>query len=151
MIKNWQTFNEQHEDDGYARLTQADIEDIEELASEGMDADSITTEMNHKDYITTSAVQTVINNYQLHNESNNTDISFAISKITDSFSKEKVAEMLKAEKLEWFDSEEEYNNKNNGEAEDVIIDFIISDFEGTHEKVSNKSELEEAIKKEYSI
>ena len=151
MIKNWHTFNEQHEDDGYSRLTQADIEDIEELASEGMDANSIAIEMNHKDYITTSAVQTVINNYQLHNESNNTDISFAISKITDSFTKEKVAEMLKKEKLEWFDTEEAYNNKNNGEAEDVIIDFIISDFEGTHEKVSDKSELEKAIKKEYSI
>jgi len=151
MIKDWYKFNEQYEDDGYAQLTQADIEDIEELAAEGMGADSIAIEMNHKDYISTSAVQTVINNYQLHNESNNEDISFAISKITDSFSKEKVAELLKKEKLEWFDSEEAYNNKNNGEAEDVIIDFIISDFEGTHEKVSDKSELEEAIKKEYSL
>lgn len=151
MINNWEKFNERFEDDGYSRLTQADIEDIEELASEGMDADSIANEMDHKDYITVSAVQTVINDYQRHNESANTDVSFAISKITDSFTKEDVSEMLKKEKLEWFDSEEDYNQNNNGEAEDVIIDFIIDDFEKKHEKVEDKTNLEKAIKEEYSL
>ena len=80
------------------------------------------------------------------------DASFVISKITDKFSKEEVSKMLKSEKLAWSDDEESYSGNNNGEAEDVVLDFIINYFENEYYTLDDeKDKISELIKKEYSI
>jgi len=80
------------------------------------------------------------------------DTSFVISKITDKFSKDEVSKILKSEKLAWSDDEESYSNSNNGEAEDVALDFIIDYFENEFYSLGDeKDKVVNLIKKEYNI
>lgn len=56
MMKYLKRFNE-----NYERLTHSDIEDIEELWSDGLSPEEILIEMDYKDYITLEDIKKVIN------------------------------------------------------------------------------------------
>lgn len=90
------------------------------------------------------------------------DLDFVLTKIKEEFSEDKVSKMLDEEILEWvdsdwqddFDSEYEwYVEYNNKEAEDVIIDQIISWYEKNYEKLNteNRITIEEEMSKIYSL
>ena len=72
-----------------------------------------------------------------YNESTQLDIDFAIVKIREYFSEEKVAEMVSKEISEWSDDDEFYSNNGNGEAEEVVIQEMINWFKREFSKPSN--------------
>jgi hypothetical protein len=96
------------------------------------------------------------------NESSN-DISFIMSKIKEEFDEEKVAKILDEEILEWVDSDWEnnyeseydwYQDHNNGEAQDVVVNSIIDWYESKYEKKLDDDitiELSGRIKEEYYL
>lgn len=91
----------------------------------------------------------------------NFDLQFAMAKIGEHFDEDKVIEMFDEEVLEWVDSdwEDEYESEydwyvdhNNGEAQDSVINQIISWYKNEYNKTLNideHSELFDAIKSEY--
>lgn len=96
-------------------------------------------------------------------EENEFDITFAMSKIKEQYSEEKVAEMFDNEILEWVDPdwEDEYESEydwymdhNNGEAQDVIIEQIINWYRSEYKKELSDNEyleLFDEIKSHYGI
>ncbi len=97
------------------------------------------------------------------NPKTNFDIQFAMSKIKENYSEDKVTEMYDEEILEWVDDdwqddyESEYDwyiDHNNGEAQDSIVDQVISWFKRTYNQElsdSDHCDLFDAIKEEYSV
>jgi hypothetical protein len=89
------------------------------------------------------------------------DLDFAISKIKENFSEDKVIEMYDNEMLEWVDPDWEddyeseydwYIDHNNGEAQDVIINSMINWFKKEYNKSLDSNEyveLFDKIKEEY--
>jgi hypothetical protein len=89
------------------------------------------------------------------------DINFAMAKVKEHYTEDKVCEMFDSEILEWVDGDWEddyeseydwYIDHNNGEAQDVVINSIINWFVADHNKVLNidqHCELHDAIKQEY--
>ena len=89
-----------------------------------------------------------------YNESTQLDIDFAIVKIREYFSEEKVAEMVSKEISEWSDDDEFYSNNGNGEAEEVIIQEMINWFKREFSKQIEESDfaaLEDEIKATYQV
>ena len=87
-----------------------------------------------------------------YNESVGLDIDFAIVKIREYFSEEKVAEMVSKEISEWSDDDEFYSNNGNGEAEEVVIQEMINWFKREFSKQIEESDfaaLEDEIKATY--
>lgn len=93
-------------------------------------------------------------------ESNSID--FVMAKIKEEFTEDKVTQRLDEEILEWVDSDWEddyeseydwYQDHNNGEAEDVVIDEIIDWYEDNWGKLSDniRSEVIDSIKEEYYL
>ena len=102
-----------------------------------------------------------LDNYKIF-ESESEDLSFIMAKIKGEFPEEKVTERLDEEILEWVDSDWEddydseydwYQDHNNGEAEDVVIDEIIDWYEDNWGKLSDniRSEVIDSIKEEYYL
>jgi hypothetical protein len=110
--------------------------------------------------------------YNESNEENNLD--FIMAKIKENFSNEKVKELFTKERLEWsgveFDlppeeiSDEErksfnpkgesfYKQYGNGEAEDVILEQLISWFESKYSKLSDEAykEVYDKLQEEYEF
>jgi broad-specificity NMP kinase len=97
------------------------------------------------------------------NSESDFDLEFAMSKIKENYSEEKVAEMFDEELLEWVDPdwEEDYESEydwymdhNNGEAQDVVIESIINWYRGKfNKKLSSNdySELFDKIKSNYNL
>jgi broad-specificity NMP kinase len=97
------------------------------------------------------------------NSESDFDLEFAMSKIKEKYSEEKVAEMFDEEILEWVDSdwEQEYESEydwyvehNNGEAQDVIIEQIIDWYKKEYNKSlsdNDYSQLFDKIKSHYSL
>ena len=86
------------------------------------------------------------------NESVGLDIDFAIVKIREYFSEEKVAEMVSKEISEWSDDDEFYSNNGNGEAEEVVIQEMINWFKREFSKQIEESDFaafEDEIKSTY--
>ena len=87
-----------------------------------------------------------------YNESVGLDIDFAIVKIREYFSEEKVAEMVSKEISEWSDDDEFYSNNGNGEAEEVVIQEMINWFKREFSKQIEESDFaafEDEIKSTY--
>lgn len=78
------------------------------------------------------------------------DIDFVLSKIKEKFDDNKVCDMLDEEIMEWVDEgwEEEYESEydwyqdyNNREAEDVVIEQLISWYEKEHEELESNDRI----------
>ena len=77
------------------------------------------------------------------------DINFAIAKILEHFSFEKVKEMLDKEVIEWTPEDKEsdfYSENSNGEAEDAIITHLI-DWYSSKYPSSYSEENEDLLRK----
>ena len=81
-------------------------------------------------------------------ESNSEDIDFIMAKIKENFTIDKVSKMLKNESLEWSD---DYETSNNGEAEDMIVESLISWYEKNYNKIINIDLVSENIKEYYKL
>lgn len=91
------------------------------------------------------------------------DLNFAMSKIKEEFSEDRVMEMYDEEILEWVDPDWEddyesaydwYIDHNNGEAQDVVIGSMINWFKGEYNKEVGDNEYTELfyeIKEEYNL
>jgi hypothetical protein len=88
--------------------------------------------------------------YLKHFESIEFDIDFAISKIKEQFSDDTICNMLDEEILEWVDSDwiEEYESEhdwyvdhNNREAEDIVIEQIITWYENKYGHLNERDKL----------
>ena len=96
-------------------------------------------------------------------EKSDFDITFSMSKIKEKYSEEEVVEMFDNEILEWvdpdwkdeYDSEYDwYQDHNNGEAQDVVIEQIINWYKKEYNKelsIDEYSELFDKIKSHYGI
>lgn len=89
------------------------------------------------------------------------DLNFAIAKIEENFSEDKVCEMFDEEVLEWVDKDWEddyeseydwYVDHNNGEAQDTIIYGMTTWYESNYHKLigDQKSQLIALIKERYN-
>ncbi len=97
------------------------------------------------------------------NSESDFDLEFAMSKIKENYSEDKVVEMFDQELLEWVDPdwEEDYESEydwyvdhNNGEAQDVVIESIINWYRSEfNKKLSSNdySELFDEIKSNYNL
>lgn len=85
------------------------------------------------------------------------DVDFAIAKIKEHFTFDKVKQMLDEEVLEWTPEDEDgsyYTEHSNGEAEDVIITHLIDWYSSKYPSGysdENEEVLREAIQKEYNF
>lgn len=84
------------------------------------------------------------------------DPVFAIAKIKEKFPQDMVQDMLNDEINQWKPDEEDieyYSRTGNGEAEDVIINHLISSFEKDYYSLSdeNYEEVKKLILKEYEF
>lgn len=107
------------------------------------------------------AIKNWIDGHSEINESLSSDLDFAIVKIKEHFSQDDVNQRFEQEILEWvddnwqddYDSEEEwYEDHNNGEAQDSVINQMIGWYQKAYNKqLSNQEHLElvDAIKSEY--
>ena len=94
-----------------------------------------------------------------YNENNSDfDVDFAIAKIQEQFSFDKVKQMLDKEVLEWTPEDEEgsyYSEHSNGEAEDAIITHLIdwysSKYPSSYSSDESEDTLREAIQKTYDF
>lgn len=100
-----------------------------------------------------------------YNENNESDfdLDFAMSKIKEEYSEEKVAEMFDEELLEWTDPdwEEDYESEydwyidhNNGEAQDVVIEHVINWYRKEYDKKLSSDDyvqLFDEIKSHYNL
>lgn len=89
----------------------------------------------------------------------NESTDFALDKIKKEFSEDRVCQMFDEEILEWVDNnwEDDYESEydwyidhNNGEAQDVIIDQIVSWYRKNYGDDPDDSDLMDIIKAEYS-
>jgi hypothetical protein len=92
------------------------------------------------------------------NESNNVeqDPIFAITKIKEEYSQDKVKKMLEEEIKHWTPEESDpdfYSTTGNGEAEDVVINDIIGWFQKKYYELSddNFENVKELLLKEYEF
>jgi hypothetical protein len=97
------------------------------------------------------------------NSESDFDLEFAMSKIKENYSEDKVVEMFDEELLEWVDPdwEEDYESEydwyvdhNNGEAQDVVIESIINWYRSEfNKKLSSNdySKLFDEIKSNYNL
>ena len=78
------------------------------------------------------------------------DIDFVLSKIKEKFNDDNICDMVDQEILEWTDDEwsEDYDSEydwyvdhNNREAEDVVIEQIVSWYEKKYKPLSNENRL----------
>jgi hypothetical protein len=91
------------------------------------------------------------------------DLDFAMSKIKEEYSEEKVAEMFDEELLEWTDPDWEddyeseydwYIDHNNGEAQDVVIEHVINWYRKEYDKNLSSDDyvqLFDEIKSHYNL
>lgn len=84
------------------------------------------------------------------------DPVFAIAKIKEKFPQDMVQDMLNDEINQWKPDEEDieyYSRTGNGEAEDVIINHMISSFEEKYYSLSDENfeEVKKLILKEYEF
>jgi hypothetical protein len=91
------------------------------------------------------------------------DVTFAMSKIKEKYSEQEVAEMFDEEILNWVDPnwEEDYESEydwyiyhNNDEAQDVVIEQIINWYKKEYNKelsTDEYSELFDEIKSHYNL
>jgi len=91
------------------------------------------------------------------------DVTFAMSKIKEKYSEQEVAEMVDEEILNWVDPnwEEDYESEydwyidhNNDEAQDVVIEQIINWYKKEYNKelsIDEYSELFDEIKYHYNL
>ena len=93
-----------------------------------------------------------------YNENINTfDLDFAIAKIKEYFTFDKVKQMLDKEVLEWTPEDEDgsyYTEHSNGEAEDAIITHIIDWYSSKYPSGysdENEEVLREAIQKTFNF
>ena len=87
------------------------------------------------------------------------DFDFAMTKIKEHFSNEKVTEMFDKEMLEWVDSDwndssksakDWYVKNGNGEAEDIVITDIINWYKSNYELLEEtEGELSQKISEEF--
>ncbi len=91
-----------------------------------------------------------------YNESVEQDPLFALAKIKEEYSENKVKEMLEKEIKHWIPEEggpDFYSTTGNGEAEDVIINELIGWFEKKYYSLSDEifENVKELILKEYKF
>lgn len=91
------------------------------------------------------------------------DLDFAMSKIKEEYSEEKVTEMFDEELLEWVDPDWEddyeseydwYIDHNNGEAQDVVIEHVINWYRKEYDKKLSSddyAQLFDEIKSHYNL
>ena len=84
------------------------------------------------------------------------DPEFAITKIKEEYSQDKVQNMLDKEIKQWIPDEEDpdfYSTSGNGEAEDVIINQIIGWFDKKYYSLSDENfeKVKQLILKEYEF
>jgi PKD repeat protein len=92
------------------------------------------------------------------------DINFALTKIKEEWSKEKIDGIYQEEWKNWvddnwddseYDSDREwYDEHNNGEAEDIVLDNLIDWFLTKYNKTVSdvdRDELVSLLKKEYKL
>ena len=84
------------------------------------------------------------------------DPVFAISKIKEQYTKDKVQDMLDKEIKQWIPDEKDpdfYSTSGNGEAEDVIINQMIGWFDKKYYSLSeeNFEKVKQLILKEYDF
>jgi hypothetical protein len=99
--------------------------------------------------------------YNENESSSEFDLDFAMAKIREHFSEDKVINMFDNEVMEWIDSDwaDDYDNEydwyvdhNNGEAQDVVIDSLLNWFKKEYNKklnIDQHCDLHDAIKEEY--
>lgn len=104
------------------------------------------------------AIKVWIDKNSIINESlNNFDVDFAIAKIKEHFTFDKVKQMLDKEVLEWTPEDEDgsyYTDHSNGEAEDAIITHLIDWFSSKYPSGyldENEDILRDAIQKEFNF
>jgi len=102
-------------------------------------------------------------NSTINENKNEFDVDFAIAKIKEHFTFDKVKQMLDKEVLEWTPEDEDgsyYSDHSNGEAEDAIITHLIDWYsikypsgysEESEDANSNYSTLRQAIQKTYNF
>jgi hypothetical protein len=84
------------------------------------------------------------------------DPEFAIAKIKEEYSQDKVENMLEKEIKQWISDEEDpdfYSTSGNGEAEDVIINQMIGWFDKKYYSLSDENfeKVKELLLKEYEF
>jgi len=84
------------------------------------------------------------------------DPEFAITKIKEEYSQDKVQNMLDKEVKQWIPDEEDpdfYSTSGNGEAEDVIINQLIGWFDKKYYSLSDENfeKVKQLILKEYEF
>lgn len=84
------------------------------------------------------------------------DPEFAITKIKEEYSQDKVQNMLDKEIKQWIPDEEDpdfYSTSGNGEAEDVIINQMIGWFDKKYYSLSDENfeKVKELLIKEYEF
>ena len=82
------------------------------------------------------------------------DLTFAIIKIKEHYSKEEIEKWYDKEVSVWVDDTESYKKSNSGEAQEVIIESIIGWYSTTYKKELTEEEgnkLSDEIKKTYPI
>lgn len=84
------------------------------------------------------------------------DPEFAITKIKEEYSQDKVQNMLEKEIKQWIPDEEDpnfYSTSGNGEAEDVIINQMIGWFDKKYYSLSDENfeKVKQLILKEYEF
>ena len=84
------------------------------------------------------------------------DPEFAITKIKEEYSQDKVQNMLEKEIKQWVPNEEDpdfYSTSGNGEAEDVIINQMIGWFDKKYYSLSDENfeKVKELLIKEYEF
>ena len=84
------------------------------------------------------------------------DPEFAITKIKEEYSQDKVQNMLEKEIKQWIPNEEDpdfYSTSGNGEAEDVIINQMIGWFDKKYYSLSDENfeKVKELLIKEYEF
>jgi hypothetical protein len=96
-------------------------------------------------------------NSTINENKNEFDVDFAIAKIKEHFTFDKVKQMLDKEVLEWTPEDEDssyYTDHSNGEAEDAIITHLIDWFSSKYPSGyldENEDILRDAIQKEYNF
>ena len=84
------------------------------------------------------------------------DPEFAITKIKEEYSQDKVQNMLEKEIKQWIPDEEDpdfYSTSGNGEAEDVIINQMIGWFDKKYYALSDENfeKVKELLLKDYEF
>lgn len=76
-------------------------------------------------------------------------IDLVISRIQNEFSNHTVDKLVKDEILQWCDDEINYSELNNGEAQEIVIDYIISWYERNYGSIDEIDKLTNNLKKTF--